>query len=413
VTPNQFLELAASISVQVALLVLVTAGLSRLVNESGQCRLWAVCHAAILSLLAVALVFPHFRWFQPWSYLSSSRTAELVAVEAPLGRLLLLVWLIGCGASVAVFVFRNVQAARFLRTCQPIPGSERLLPDGAEAGSPSERDKSGQTQNRGAALTFWGRWPRAERSMDVMLLTSSRLAAPFCWQFHRPFIVIPEFIVKDDPEALHFVVRHEWEHLRTGHPLQLFLQRIVETLFWYHPMVWWASRQSDVAREFLCDDAAIESPKQISRYLRALLRIIEQGAGHRALVAALPFSRAGGTIARRARRLAAIAQDSPLRRWEVPERVAVAGLFLAAAFCFFVWIPVDVMASTRSHWSPWPKWSAHVLHDFGIQARDFEIYDRRVDLHELIEYGGTGTSTTIPDGPSISRSLVPTARFSD
>ena len=306
-TPNQFLELATSISVQVALVVLVASGLSRLVNESGQCRLWTVCHAVILSLLAVALVFPHFRWLQPWSYLSSSRTAELVAVEAPLGRLLLLVWLIGCAASVAVFVFRNVQAARFLRTCRPIPGSERLLPVESGAGSPSKKDNTGRNQNCGT-LMFWRRWPQPERSMDVMLLTSSRLAAPFCWQFHRPYIVVPEFIVKDDPEALQFVVRHEWEHLRTGHPLQLFLQRIVETLFWYHPMVWWAARQSDVVREFLCDDAAIESPKQISRYLRALLRIIERGtAGHTGLVAALPFTRSGGTIARRARRLAAIA----------------------------------------------------------------------------------------------------------
>ena len=36
-------------------------------------------------------------------------------------------------------------------------------------------------------------------------------------------------------------------------------------------------------------------------------------------------------------------------------------------------------------WSPWPKWTAGVLHDFGIHARDFEVQGSRDNLQELID----------------------------
>ncbi len=49
----------------------------------------------------------------------------------------------------------------------------------------------------------------------------------------------------------------------------------------------------------------------------------------------------------------------------------------------FAWLPVNVLASPSSNWSPWPAWSARVLNDFGVKARDFEIHDQAFDLHEF------------------------------
>jgi hypothetical protein len=50
-----------------------------------------------------------------------------------------------------------------------------------------------------------------------------------------------------------------------------------------------------------------------------------------------------------------------------------------------VWLPVDVLASPRANRWPWPMWNADVLHDFGIQVRDFERFDTRFELHELLD----------------------------
>lgn len=54
--------------------------------------------------------------------------------------------------------------------------------------------------------------------------------------------------------------------------------------------------------------------------------------------------------------------------------------------CLGLWLPIDLAVSSRSTWSPWPRWSANVLREFGIMALDFEVYDDRIELHEMLEH---------------------------
>jgi len=178
------------------------------------------------------------------------------------------------------------------------------------------------------------------------------------------------------------------EHLRTGHPLQLFLQRVVEVIFWFHPMVWWASHQSALSREFACDRAAIDSSKDIASYLRTLLAIVERGAAQKGeRPATLAFVRGKSVIAKRARRLVQLAQSNrPGDRQLASSFTASISLVTAAVLIAFVWLPVNVSASPHGNWSPWPAWTAGVLHDFGISARDYEVYDHRFELRELLEH---------------------------
>jgi hypothetical protein len=43
------------------------------------------------------------------------------------------------------------------------------------------------------------------------------------------------------------------------------------------------------------------------------------------------------------------------------------------------------MASQRSGWSPWPRWTAAALHQINVDVRDFERFEERVQLHELLQ----------------------------
>ena len=91
-------------------------------------------------------------------------------------------------------------------------------------------------------------------------------------------------------------------------------------------------------------------------------------------------------MAERARRLVRIAQQKApaVAKCEVRRRTTAATtglLTIAAVTVLLLWVPVNVLASPASHWSPWPTWSAGVLHDFGVKARDFEVYDHRYELH--------------------------------
>ena len=57
----------------------------------------------------------------------------------------------------------------------------------------------------------------------------------------------------------------------------------------------------------------------------------------------------------------------------------------AAAVVSAVWVPANVLSSPRANWTPWPTWTAGVLHDVGIAVRDHELYDRRTRVHEILE----------------------------
>lgn len=367
-TSTQFLEMVVSVSVQAAIVIIVAHWLGRLVSsERVQCRLWTICYVVLLTLVVVALLFPHPRLFQPWSAIDSGSATTLVSLELQLGRALFLIWSTGAVISLLVFLIRAVQVNQFLKTCQLIDPSQII----------SDQNQNRILETSGTTL-----------KQRIRLLTSTRLMTPFCSQFHHPYIVLPEYLLGFDQQQLNFIIRHELEHLKTGHPLQLFLQRLVEAVFWFHPMVWWASQQSALSREFACDEAAIDSPAEIATYLRTLLTIIEYSASQvEKTPTTLAFSRGKSLTAKRARRLTQIAKNQGVRsRNFVSGFTASFCLCTIAVFIGCVWVPVDVLASPRANWSPWPTWTAGALHDFGFSVHDFETYNGRIELHELLEH---------------------------
>jgi len=219
-------------------------------------------------------------------------------------------------------------------------------------------------------------------------VSASAIAAPFCWQLHQPFIVLPNHLLKSHHDDLKLIVRHEMAHLQTSHALQLLLQRFVEILFWFHPLVWWASSEWSLSREIVCDREAVESRSDVIRYLRALLSIAEQSIEMSHSAMALRFLPKRRDVAERVRHLVRFAESSSddFRARTGPLRFAT-GYFTMASIAVIVmlalWLPVNSLASPESYLSPWPTWTADVLNDFGIKARDFEVFDHRYAMHEL------------------------------
>ena len=369
-TATQFLELIASVSLQAVAVVAATYWIGRNTdNERTRCRLWTVCYSLLLLLVVNAAVLPHVRLLQPIRPLTRPLAAEIVSLELQLGAILFWGWILGAAGSLTLLVYRVLLAERFLRTCRAIEPDVISL--AAATGKAAD----------GLAPTIDHR--------AVKLVSTAVVAPPFCWQFHQPYIVIPDSLLTYEQDDLKYILRHELAHLRTGHPLQVFLQRLVEILFWFHPMVWWASREWSLAREFLCDDEAVESRSDIVRYLKTLLTIVEQTARGDRPMATLSFVRNRCEMAERSRRLVRIAQQE--HRAESPVTTRQTGfatallLVVEAVSIAFVWLPINVLASPASYWSPWPTWSAGVLNDFGVKARDFEVFDHRYALHELYD----------------------------
>jgi len=354
-TLTAFFETALSLSLHVTLLILVTAWLVRCSrSENTGDRLWQVCHVLILLLFVAAFALPHLR-LMPHSLLLDlvNRDAALT-FETRFGMALAWMWLAGTAISVGALILNTIHIRRVLSASRPIArevfvGRGLRTPDGLQGGR------------------------------TIRWLQSDFAAGPFCWQLHQPLIILPTFVLEFDDDELQAVIDHEVAHLTAGHPLGLFLQRLVEMLLWFHPAVWWASWHAAAQREYVCDRWAAQSANEASACLRSLLRLAEQRTVVTVgLLAGLPFIARKSLIRMRAARLSQF--DAP-RTLKTIDRVAILLLVTASAAAYSLQLPLDVMASNRSVWSPWPTWSSRALQSVGLSARDYEIDNHRDAEH--------------------------------
>jgi hypothetical protein len=215
------------------------------------------------------------------------------------------------------------------------------------------------------------------------VLISDEIDGPFCWQLHEPTVVLPRFLLEGSQEDRQNVFRHELEHLRTNHPLQLFFQNVTQVVCWFHPAVWRAGARASLLREFTCDEAAAASGSNTAGYLRTLLRIAERHEKQHNK-SAMSFVRQPSEIVLRARRLVKLANGSQLPAHRMlGKKTAMCALLLLTLLAYLVSIPCDSLASSRAFWSPWPTWTAQSVHCFGITLRDYERYDPRSQVFEI------------------------------
>lgn len=92
----------------------------------------------------------------------------------------------------------------------------------------------------------------------VRLRCSTRLDSPMVWGWMRPVLMIPlSAFLHLTPEALEAVIAHELAHVRRLDHWTGLAQAIAESILFYHPAVWWLSRQIRELREHCCDDEAV------------------------------------------------------------------------------------------------------------------------------------------------------------
>ncbi len=134
----------------------------------------------------------------------------------------------------------------------------------------------------------------------VRLLVSSLVEAPAVMGWLRPVILLPALALAGLPAAqMEALLAHELAHIRRHDYLVNLLQSVAEAILFYHPAVWWVSRQIRAEREHCCDDAALEATGgDVLAYARALADLESCRPAHLHAVAAT-----GGSLRDRIRRL--------------------------------------------------------------------------------------------------------------
>ena len=155
---------------------------------------------------------------------------------------------------------------------------------------------------------------------SARLLQSTLAQVPIVVGYFRPVILLPVTLVTSIPAAqLEAILAHELAHVRRHDFAVNLLQTLVETLFFYHPAVWWLSRRIRVEREHCCDDLVVRVLGNRVEYGRALVAI-EQLRG-RSTVLALGAN--DGSLLSRVRRIVGLKSDQGVRSpWSLLSLVA-------------------------------------------------------------------------------------------
>ncbi len=103
-----------------------------------------------------------------------------------------------------------------------------------------------------------------------------RVAVPTVVGVLRPMVLLPVSLMAgltlDDLAA---IVRHELAHVHRCDLWMNLLQRVIESLLFFHPAVWFISRRLSAERELCCDDLVVSSGHEPMHYAGALLRMAE------------------------------------------------------------------------------------------------------------------------------------------
>jgi len=145
----------------------------------------------------------------------------------------------------------------------------------------------------------------------VMLRLSREACGPFVVGVVRAVIVVPvSTLTALSPAQLEAVLAHELAHIRRADFLWNILQTIVETLFFFHPAVWWISRRLRAERELCCDDMAVAACGDPVTYATALVALERVRPAHR-LAAALDGHDSGTGLRARVLRILGTAPQRP------------------------------------------------------------------------------------------------------
>ncbi len=145
---------------------------------------------------------------------------------------------------------------------------------------------------------------RLKVSRTVRLCESIVAEVPTVIGWLRPVILVPvSAFVGLSPQQIEAVLAHELAHIRRHDYLVNLLQTAIETLLFYHPAVWWVSRQIRTEREHCCDDLAVAACGNVLTYARALAEL-EQLRGTGAMLPQLAVAAdGGGSLLKRIQRL--------------------------------------------------------------------------------------------------------------
>lgn len=108
---------------------------------------------------------------------------------------------------------------------------------------------------------------------QVAVSVNDRLVAPILIGVFRSTIVLPAAAMGWTEDQLEMVLLHELAHVRRWDNLVNLMQRVIESLLFFHPATWWLSRWVRIEREHCCDEVVVRHTQQPRAYAELLCQL--------------------------------------------------------------------------------------------------------------------------------------------
>lgn len=138
----------------------------------------------------------------------------------------------------------------------------------------------------GISISWWIRWRRitvavragspVQLGLPLRAVSSPSFLEPGIFGVFRPVLLLPGGILDHlSLEQWRSVVAHELCHVRHRDNLIAVLQMFIESVFWFHPLVWWIGKRIFHERERACDEEVLRLGNEPRTYAQGILKICE------------------------------------------------------------------------------------------------------------------------------------------
>lgn len=210
-------------------------------------------------LLAIALLLPAIQpWTQPLADMGATVsvvTSTAVVATAPPHSLF--AWRNVFGAFTKENLLFIVLAGAVLRALWIMVGLARL-------------------RRHRLAARLLPEPPVPFENIGIRWYVSDTVSGPVTFGWSRPAILLPARVCELPADLREAIACHELVHVRRGDWLFVLAEEAIRGLFWFHPAVWFALSQIQLAREQTVDSEVVRLMSNRERYLDALMAVAAQ-----------------------------------------------------------------------------------------------------------------------------------------
>ena len=229
----------------------------------------------------------------------------------------------------------------------------------------------------------------------IRLYASCTLESPVSYGIFLPRILVPQDLdIQLSREEIRFIFLHELQHYRHRDALLNSLACLLQILYWFNPLIWYAFSLLRRDREIACDRAVLRAAGQEQRanYGYTLVKYAQKLGNGTFLSPLSGMSAEGKALKNRLSEIVDYRPDSLVRK------IKSAGLFLLAAALVYAASPIlGVRASDASASLSGLAWEEAGLSElFDGRTGSFVLYDTANNKYAVYN-PSLGTKRVSPD----------------